>query len=52
MRYGTILLILTLIAAASLDLEASKEIRPQFTQDTIEIDGHLNEVGLGAGTSH
>ncbi len=42
MRYGTVLLILTLITA-SLDLEASKEIRPQFTQDTIEIDGHLNE---------
>ena len=32
-----------LIAATSINVEASKEIKPLFTQDTIEIDGHLNE---------
>ena len=43
MRYGVVLLIFAAIAAASLRVEASKEIRALLTQEAIEIDGHLNE---------
>ena len=43
MRYGTFLLILTLVAALNLNVEANKEIRPLLTHETIEIDRHLNE---------
>ena len=43
MRHRTVLLILAAIAAASLNVEAKKEIKPLFAQETIEIDGHLNE---------
>ena len=43
MRYRIVLLLFVMIVAANLNVEASKEIRPVFTQDTIEIDGHLNE---------
>ena len=43
MPHRIVLLIFAAIAAASLNVEANKEIRPLFTQETIEIDGHLNE---------
>ncbi|MCY3739581.1 MAG: DUF5916 domain-containing protein [Candidatus Poribacteria bacterium] len=43
MRHRIVLLIFTAIAAANLNVEASKEIRPSFTQEAIEIDGHLSE---------
>ena len=43
MRYRVVLLTLAVIAAINLNAEASKEIKPLFTQETIEIDGHLNE---------
>ena len=43
MRYRILLLIFAAIAAANLNVEASKEIKPLLTQETIEIDGHLNE---------
>ena len=32
-----------MIVATNLNAKASKEIKPLLTQDTIEIDGHLNE---------
>ena len=44
MRYGVVLLIFAAIAATDLNAEVSKEIRPFFTQEAIEIDGHLNEA--------
>ena len=43
MRYRAVLLIFAVIAAMNLNAEAIKEIKPLFTQETIEIDGHLNE---------
>ena len=43
MRYGVVLLIFATIAAMDLNAEVGKEIRPLFTQEAIEIDGHLNE---------
>ena len=43
MRYGVVFLIFAAIATANPHIEASKEIRPFFTQEAIEIDGHLNE---------
>lgn len=43
MCYRAAFLILAVIAAMNLNAEANKEIKPLLTQDTIEIDGHLNE---------
>ncbi len=43
MRFRIILLIFAAIAVMNLNAEASKEIRPLLTQETIELDGHLNE---------
>ena len=43
MRYKIISLVFAVIAAIPLNAEANKEIRPLFTQEAIEIDGHLNE---------
>ena len=43
MRYRIVLIVFVVIAVINLNAEASKEIRPLLTQETIEIDGHLNE---------
>ena len=43
MRHRIVFVVFAWIAAIHINVEASKEIRPLFTQDTIEIDGHLNE---------
>ncbi|MDE0012459.1 MAG: DUF5916 domain-containing protein [Candidatus Poribacteria bacterium] len=43
MRYRIVLIVFVVIAVINLNTEASKEIRPLLTQETIEIDGHLNE---------
>ena len=43
MRYRIVLIVFLAIAVINLNAEASKEIRPLLTQETIEIDGHLNE---------
>ena len=43
MRYRITLLVFVVIAAINLNARASKEIRPLLTQETIELDGHLNE---------
>ncbi|MDE0424512.1 MAG: DUF5916 domain-containing protein [Candidatus Poribacteria bacterium] len=43
MRSRIALLVLVVVAAINLNARASKEIRPLLTQETIEIDGHLNE---------
>ena len=43
MPYRIVLLILVVIAASTLNAKASKEIKALFTQETIEIDGYLNE---------
>lgn len=43
MRHRIVLLIFVAIAITPLNVEASKEIKPLFAQETIEIDGHLNE---------
>ena len=43
MRYKVALLVFAAITAINLNARASKEIRPLLTQETIEIDGHLNE---------
>ena len=43
MCYRAVLLIFAVIAAMNPNVEAIKEIKPLFTQETIEIDGHLNE---------
>ena len=36
-------LIFAAIAAAPLNVEANKEIKPLLTREAIEIDGHLTE---------
>lgn len=43
MRYRIVLIVFLVIAVINLNTEASKEIIPLLTQETIEIDGHLNE---------
>ena len=43
MRYRMVFLIFAAIAAINFNAEASKEIKPLFTHEAIEIDGHLNE---------
>ena len=43
MRYRIVLIVFVAIAVINLNAEASKEIRPLLTQETIEIDGHLTE---------
>ncbi len=43
MRYRIVLIVFVVIAVINLNAEASKEIRPLLTQETIEIDGHLTE---------
>lgn len=43
MRYRIVLLIFAATAVISLNVEANKEIKALLTQETIEIDGHLNE---------
>ncbi len=43
MPYRIVLFAFVVIAAIHLNAEASKEIRPLLTQETIELDGHLNE---------
>ena len=43
MRHRILLLIFAAIAAATLNVEANKEIKPLLTREAIEIDGHLNE---------
>ena len=43
MRHRTVLLIFAAVAAATLNVEANKEIKPLLTREAIEIDGHLNE---------
>ena len=43
MRFRIIFLIFAATAVINLNAEASKEIRPLLTQETIELDGHLNE---------
>ena len=44
MRYWSVLLIYAAVAAIQLNVDTSKAIRPLFTQEAIEIDGHLNEL--------
>ena len=44
--------IFTVVAAANLNVKADKEIRPLLTQETIEIDGHLNEADWTTDTGH
>ncbi|MYA69447.1 carbohydrate binding family 9 domain-containing protein [Candidatus Poribacteria bacterium] len=43
MRHRIVLLIFAAIAAATLNVEANKEIKPLLTREAIEIDGHLSE---------
>ena len=43
MRYKVALLVFAVIAAIHLNASASKEIKALLTQETIEIDGYLNE---------
>ena len=43
MGHRIVLLIFAAIAAATLNVEANKEIKPLLTRETIEIDGHLTE---------
>ena len=52
MRYRIVLIVFVAIAVINLNAEASKEIRPLLTQETIEIDGHLTEAGLDRGASY
>ena len=52
MCHRMVLLIFAVIAAANLNTEANKEIKPLFTQEAIEIDGHLNEEAWVSDTSH
>ena len=44
MRYRIVLIVFMAIAVINLNAEASKEIRPLLTQETIEIDGYLTEA--------
>ena len=44
MRYRIVLIVFVAIAVINLNAEASKEIRPLLTQETIEIDGYLTEA--------